>query len=91
MCGHSNILKRLLIHAGAFNLGRLLRHLVGIGTPRSLQGRSGRVLRLLLGLYRLLRPTLLTCTRLRVYTGSSRLLLRERLAAPVMQPFATDC
>ena len=33
--GHSNILKRLLIHAGAFNLGRLLRHLVGIGTPRA--------------------------------------------------------
>jgi len=89
--GHSNILKRLLIHAGAFNLGRLLRHLVGIGTPRSLQGRSGRVLRLLLGLYRLLRPTLLTCTRLRVYTRSGRLLSRERLAAPVMQPFATDC
>ena len=32
--GHSNILKRLLVHAGAFNLGRLLRQMVGIGTPR---------------------------------------------------------
>lgn len=60
--GHTNILKRLLIHAGAFNLGRLLRHLVGIGTPRALQGRSGSVLRLLLSLYRALRPVLLVHT-----------------------------
>jgi len=55
--GHSNILKRLLIHAGAFNLGRLLRHLVGIGTPRGLQGLSGRLLRLLLRLCGVLRPS----------------------------------
>jgi hypothetical protein len=46
-------------NAGAFNLGRLLRHLVGIGTPRALQGRSGALLRLLLSLYRTLRPMLL--------------------------------
>jgi transposase len=38
--GHDNILKRLLIHVGAFNLGLLMRELFGIGTPRSLQGRS---------------------------------------------------
>jgi transposase len=56
--GHTNILKRLLIHAGAFNLGRLLRHLVGRGTPRGLQGRSSVTLRLLLSLYRALRPFL---------------------------------
>ena len=37
--GHANILKRLLIHVGGFNLGLLLRMLTGIGTPRSLQGR----------------------------------------------------
>src|SRR5713226_5511978 len=36
--GHPNILKRVLIHAGAFNLGLLLRKLVGTGTPRGLQG-----------------------------------------------------
>jgi len=34
--GHENILKRLLIHAGAFNLGLLLRHQAGAGTPRGL-------------------------------------------------------
>jgi transposase len=38
--GHSNILKRLLIHASAFNLGRLMRQVFGVGAPRRLQGRS---------------------------------------------------
>jgi transposase len=37
--GHANILKRLLVHVGGFNLGLLMRALCGIGTPRSLQGR----------------------------------------------------
>jgi hypothetical protein len=32
--GHTNILKRLLIHAGGFNLGLVMRHLIGSGTPR---------------------------------------------------------
>lgn len=36
--GHENILKRLLLHAGGFNLGLLMRTLFGVGTPRSLQG-----------------------------------------------------
>ena len=37
--GHPNILKRLIVHAGAFNLGLLMRHTIGRGTPRGLQGR----------------------------------------------------
>src|SRR5512132_3017011 len=37
--GHPNILKRLLIHASAFNLGILMRQVVGVGAPRRLQGR----------------------------------------------------
>src|SRR5881296_4086022 len=37
--GHHNILKRLLVHAGAFNLGLLMRKAFGRGTPRGLQGR----------------------------------------------------
>ena len=37
--GHENALKRLLLHAGAFNLGLWMRTLFGAGTPRSLQGR----------------------------------------------------
>src|SRR5262249_43399007 len=42
--GHTNILKRLLIHAGGFNLGLLMRHLIGIGTPRGLQDRPPAVM-----------------------------------------------
>ena len=38
--GHENILKRVLLQAGACNLGLLMRRLVGVGTPRSLQGRA---------------------------------------------------
>jgi transposase len=38
--GHGNVLKRLLVHASAFNLGLWMRTLFGIGTPRALQGRS---------------------------------------------------
>src|ERR1700675_4641206 len=41
--GHTNILKRLLVHAAGFNLGLVLRALLGVGTPRGLQDRSGRV------------------------------------------------
>jgi transposase len=42
--GHTNILKRLLIHAGGFNLGLLMRHRIGVGTPRGLQGRLAAVI-----------------------------------------------
>lgn len=37
--GQRNILKRLLVHASAFNLGVLMRQRYGRGTPRGLQGR----------------------------------------------------
>ena len=42
--GHTNILKRLLIHAGGFNLGLIMRHSTGVGTPRGLQGRAAAVI-----------------------------------------------
>src|SRR5713226_4675730 len=42
--GHSNILKRLLIHAGAVNLGFLMRAILGVGTPRGLQDRADRAI-----------------------------------------------
>ena len=29
--GHANIRKRLLVHAGGFNLGLLMRQLIGVG------------------------------------------------------------
>jgi transposase len=36
---HDNIIKRLLIHAGAFNLSLVMRKITGRGTPRGFQGR----------------------------------------------------
>jgi hypothetical protein len=47
--GHENVLKRLLVHASAFNLGLWMRRLFGIGTPRALQGRLEAV-RAMLGI-----------------------------------------
>jgi len=35
---HPNILKRLLVHGAAFNLGLVMRKIFGHGTPRGLQG-----------------------------------------------------
>ena len=46
--GHTNILKRLLIHAGGFNLGLVMRHLIGSGTPRGLQNRPATFITTLL-------------------------------------------
>jgi transposase len=42
--GHANILKRLLIHAGGFNLGLVMHQSIGRGTPRGLQGRRATVI-----------------------------------------------
>jgi transposase len=36
--GHEDVLKRLLVHASAFNLGLWMRSLFCVGTPRALQG-----------------------------------------------------
>jgi len=48
--GHANILKRLLVHIGGFNLGLLMRTLIGVGTPRGLQGRLAALLTLVMTL-----------------------------------------
>jgi len=46
--GHANILKRLLVHAGACNLGLWMRTTFGVGTPRGLQGRVAALIAALL-------------------------------------------
>ena len=47
--GHQNILKRLLIHVGAFNLSLIFRSLLGAGTPRELRNRLARLFSRLFG------------------------------------------
>jgi transposase len=42
--GHPNILKRLLIHVAGFNLGLVMRQLIGIGKPRRVQDGMGAAL-----------------------------------------------
>jgi transposase len=53
--GHGNILKRLLIHVGALNLGLLMRQLIGKGTPRGLQGLAAALTELLIAWLSLLQ------------------------------------
>jgi hypothetical protein len=41
--GQENILKRQLVHVGAFNLSLILRKLLGAGTPREWRNRFSRL------------------------------------------------
>jgi transposase len=89
--GHPNILKRLLIHLCAFNLGLLMRSLFRSGTPRGLRGRPSRFLALLLKLYRAWRPTVVAHTR---SIRASMLLRRHRqpmLRDMTSVPSTTGC
>lgn len=47
--GHENILKRLLVHVAGFNLGLLMRSMLGRGTPKELAAALRRALSLALG------------------------------------------
>jgi transposase len=93
--GHANIRKRLLIHVGGFNLGLLMRRLIGVGTPRGLQGR---LLAVLAALVMLIRPlwASLTCHRSprRLFSRlDHRSIARCALASIDMREvrFATGC
>src|ERR1035437_3398880 len=46
--GHENILKQMIVHAAGFNLGLLMRSVIGIGKPRRLQDFPGLLLTLIL-------------------------------------------
>ena len=48
---HSNILKRQLIHVGAFNLSLILRKLIGAGTPREWRNGTPQLFFLFLYLF----------------------------------------
>ena len=54
--GHTNILKRLLIHVAGCNLSLFMRSFYGVGTPRGLQGFAAAPVALLSALTTLLRP-----------------------------------
>jgi DDE family transposase len=52
--GHLNILKRMLVHVGGFNLGLVMRKLTGSGKPRRLQGLFASIFDLVLSLWNVL-------------------------------------
>jgi transposase len=68
--GTMNILKRVLIHASGFNLGLVMRHLLGVGTPRRFQGRLAALVALLVSLYRAI--TWMACAPLVVLPDRDR-------------------
>src|SRR3977135_3052913 len=70
--GHSNILKRLLIHAGGFNLGLVMRHLIGSGTPRGLQDRPATVIAALLVFLGALQRRLVAISAWQPITAAAR-------------------
>jgi transposase len=81
--GHENILKRLLVHAGAFNLGLLMRKAFGRGTPRGLQGRPFDTPSLEIALGTLIAVLWALAARLsRVLQPTSRVLWLSTAVAP---------
>ena len=89
--GHTNIRKRLRIHRSGFNLGLLMRQLIGVGTPRGLQGRLIAVVAVLWSLMRSVRAAVTDQGR-----PVRRLspIERQSIAKPVTVPrdgFTTGC
>jgi transposase len=76
--GHTNILKRLLIHAGGFNLGLVMRQLIGIGTPRGLQGHLATVIATLLVLMRAAKRRLVAIAAWQPLMTAMRWLITPR-------------
>jgi len=89
--GHTNILKRLLIHMGGFNLGLLLRQAFGVGTPRGFQGRPNAVLALLLRLYRACVSVLSAYWHVLRPYSTSRPHPRIANSGASANPFTTGC
>ena len=70
--GREKIEKRYLVHVAAFNLGLLMRTMIGIGTPRGLQGSvaraagASRAIRLVVRVLLRLLPTKLDGSCIRI-------------------------
>jgi transposase len=59
--GLENVLKRQLIHVGAFNLSLIFRTTLGAGTPRQLRNRRQIAIIAILPFYKLVRIPLQSC------------------------------
>jgi len=89
--GHENILKRLLVHSGAFNLGLLMRQAFGVGTPRGLQGRLRALLAQLAHLWHSLIGVLTTSRQTDQSTHTSPSRGSTAMPHQPATPLTTDC
>lgn len=93
--GHPNILKRILIHTAAMNLGLLMRTLFGVGTPRGLQGRLAALWIVLFSFVSLFKTHRMRLTSSDRVTTAIFPLPRLRELLPVrfqlVSSFATGC
>ncbi len=89
--GHENIRKRLLVHSGAFNLGLLMRQILGVGTPRGLQGRLRALLTRLTHLWSRLTAVTTAPARLGRLSHSSQLSSSAALHHRLGRALTTDC
>jgi transposase len=92
---HENILKRLIVHAAGFNLGLLLRRVIGIGKPRRLQDFPSLLLTLILWFCGLFQSLPGLCKRLPVYRNLHSRLPQEKfnpLTVPLKNGYcSTGC
>jgi transposase len=93
--GRTNILKRVLIHVSALNLGLLMRAAFGIGTPRTLQGRVQAAFlacnRTSAGLYTMLATLKIIIRFCKTKIFLFGRTLGYRVAVPQISAFATGC
>jgi transposase len=93
--GHQNIFKRLIVHAAGFNLGLLMRTLVGVGKPRRLQGGVSALVSAVLAVVTLIMSAWNGATdRIRRIPGLTT-IERRRPSVPLHlaaeRTLATDC
>lgn len=89
--GHTNILKRLLIHAAGFNLGLVMRTSIGVGTPRGLQGALQALLGSLARLTSAVGAILDDLMAARRPTPARTTLMRTHLQDSLTMALATGC
>jgi transposase len=93
--GRENILKRQLIHVGAFNLSLIFRQTLGAGTPRQLRNRLIRLILIIFWFSRALKANPVVSRRTSRFPKHRTGVLRHH-RLPICRPriiggSATDC
>jgi transposase len=92
--GRDNIAKRYLVHVAGFNLGLVMRKLIGFGTPRALACARKGVLMLLALLYAFVGAVTIAATLRRArsaYRAITNRVIRVRAQHRFEAVFSTGC